>query len=128
MPCYTAWDECYPPGTPEHERVKAEVRAKLVTVKHIIDYYYEAKEFDKPNLAVSTSIDAMRQPKSKIESGIREAICYHFGCDEVGVSTLFDVCTQLDESRPEDRSYLAVILPCVYLLREYPNKFRTTYS
>jgi hypothetical protein len=128
MPCYTAWDECYPPGTPEHDRVKAEVRAKLATVKHIIDYYYDSKGFSKPNLPIATSVNAMRQPKSKTESGIREAICYHFGCDEIGVSTLLDVCTQLDESCTKDRAYLAVILPCIYLLREYPEKFNTTYS
>ncbi len=128
MPCYTAWIDCYPPGTPEHDRVKAELYAKLVTVKHIIDYYYEAKDFTKPDLPIATKIDAERQPKSKTESEIRESICYHFGCDEVGVSTLLDVCTLLDDSRTEDRAYIAVILPCVHLLRERPEKFKTSYA
>lgn len=128
MPCYTAWNQYLKPGTPEYLRAEVEVRAKLVSVKHIVDYYYGVHGFAMPSLPDGVSVDPFRQPKSIKESSIREAICHHFACDAVSVSTLYDVCSLLDEQRPEDRAYLAVILPSATLLRQHPQRFNTCYS
>lgn len=127
MPCYSAWNENLKPGTPEYLLAEAEVRAKLESIKHIVDYYYEVNRFAMPSLPDGVAVDPFRQPKSAKESSIREAICHHFACDEVGVSTLYDACSLLDESRPEQRAYLAVILPSATLLRQQPQKFKTSY-
>lgn len=99
MPCYSAWNEHLKPGTPEYLRAEAEVRAKLESIKHIVDYYYEVNGFAMPSLPDGVAVDPFRQPKSAKESSIREAICHHFACDEVGVSTLYDACSLLDENR-----------------------------
>lgn len=90
MPCYTAWNQYLKPGTPEYLQAEQEVRAKLVSIKHIIDYYYEVNGFALPSLPEGVSVDPFRQPKSAKESSIREAICHHFACDEVSVSTLYE--------------------------------------
>ena len=128
MPCYNAWNECLTPGTTEYLRAEAEVRAKLESITHIVDYYYGVNSFAMPSLPDGVAVDPLRQPKSAKEASIRDAICHHFACDEVGVSTLYDACSLLDERRPEQRSYLAVILPSATLLRQHPQKFKTTYS
>ena len=128
MPCYTAWNQYLKPGTPEYLRAEEEVRAKLMSVKHIVDYYYEVHGFAMPSLPDGVSVDPFRQPQSAKESSIREAICHHFACDEIGVSSLYDACSLLDENRPGDRAYLAVILPSVSLLRQHPEKFKTVYD
>lgn len=128
MPCYSAWNEHLKPGAPEYLRAEVEIRAKLESIKHIVDYYYEVNGFAMPSLPDDLAVDSFRQPKSAKESSIREAICHHFACDEVGVSTLYDACSLLDERRPEQRAYLAVILPSATLLRQHPQKFKTSYS
>ena len=128
MPCYSAWNEHLKPGTPEYLRAEAEVRAKLESIKHIVDYYYEVNGFALPSLPDGVAVDLFRQPKSTKESSIREAICHHFACDEVGGSTLYDACSLLDERRPEQRAYLAVIQPSATLLRQHPQKFKTSHS
>lgn len=128
MPCYSAWNEHLKPGTPEYLRAEAEVRAKLESIKHIVDYYYEVNGFAMPSLPDGVAVDPFRQPKSSNESAIREAICHHFACDVVGVSTLYDACSLLDENRPDERAYLAVILPSVALLRQHPKRFKTVYD
>jgi len=89
MPCYTAWNANLSPGTPEYVRAEAEVKEKLQSIKHIVDYYYRANSFDMPNLPEGVAIDAFRQPRSAKESAIREAICHHFACDAVDVSSRF---------------------------------------
>lgn len=127
MPCYTAWNECLEPGTAEYARAEDVVRAKLLAIKHIIDYYYAVNEFPLPSLPEGVHVDPQRQPKSSKEGQIRQAICHHFACDEVSVSALYDACSLLDEKRPEDLAYLAVMLPSASLLREHPGKFRTVY-
>ena len=50
-------------------------------------------------------IDLLRQLKSSKEIAIREAICFHLPCDDVGVSALYDACSLLDASTA-DRAYL----------------------
>ena len=128
MPCYTAWNEHLRPGTPEYLRAEAEVRAKLESIKHIVHYYYQANSFEMPAIADGVAIDAFRQPRSAKERSIREAICHHFACDAVDVSTLYDACSLLDVRRPEERSYLAVILPSATLIRQNPEKFKASYN
>jgi hypothetical protein len=128
MPCYSAWNELLEPGSPQYVRAEAEVRAKLQTIKHIVDYYYGVNGAEKPDLPAGTVINPLRQPRSSKETAIREAICFHLSCDEVGVSTLYDVCSLLEESSPGDRAYLAVILPCASMLRQHPDRFKTAYS
>lgn len=128
MPCYSAWNVHLEPGSPEYVRAEAEVRAKLQTIKHIVDFYYGVNRAEKPALPVGTVIDPLRQPRSLKEAAIRESICFHLSCDEVGVSTLYDVCTLLEESSPADRAYLAVILPCASMLRQQPDRFKTAYN
>jgi hypothetical protein len=34
----------------------------------------------------------------------------------------------LDEQRPEDRAYIAMILPSATLLRQHPERFKTFYD
>ena len=107
---------------------ETEVRAKLQSIKHIVDYYYEVNGAEKPSLPIDTTIDALRQPRPFKEMAIREAICFHLQCDEVGVSTLYDACSLLDAGAAGDRAYLAVILPCASLRRQHPGRFKTVYS
>lgn len=128
MPCYSAWNENLEPGSAEYANAEIEVRAKLQSIKHIVDYYYGVNGAEKPHLPIDTSIDALRQPRSAKEMATREAICFHLSCDEVGVSTLYDACSLLDDKDSGDRPYLAVILPCASLLRQHPERFRTVYS
>jgi hypothetical protein len=128
MPCYTAWNAYLNPGTPEYVRAEAEVKAKLQSIKHIVDYYYRANSFEMPNVPEGVAIDAFRQPRSAKESAIREAICHHFACDAVDVSSLYNACSLLDERRAEERSYLAVILPSATLIRQNPEKFKGSYN
>lgn len=44
------------------------------------------------------------------------------------MASLYEACFLLDEAKPEDRVYLAVILPSVSLLRQHPKKFKPTYD
>lgn len=128
MPCYSAWNENLEPGSAEYADAESEVRAKLQSIKHIVDYYYEVNGAEKPNLPVDTTIDPLRQPRSSKEMAIREAICFHLSCDDVGVSTLYDACSLLGAGAAGDRAYLAVILPCASLLQQDPARFKTVYS
>jgi hypothetical protein len=50
MPCYLAWNENLEPGSAEYADAESEVRAKLQSIKHIVDYYYEVNGAEKPNL------------------------------------------------------------------------------
>jgi hypothetical protein len=128
MPCYSAWNDHLRPGTPEYLCAEAEVKAKLESIKHIVNYYYQANSYGMPAIADGVAIDAFRQPRSEKERAIRETICHHFACDAVDVSTLYDACSLLDANRPEERSYLAVILPCATLIRQNPEKFKASYN
>ena len=124
MPCYAGWNADLSPGTPEYLRAEVQVRAQLNSVKHIVDYYYAAFEHLLPDLPDGTSIDPLRQPRSKTEMSIREAICHHFACDGIHFCTLYDVCSLLDAENKAQRAYLAVILPCATLMRSHGGKFR----
>ena len=120
MPCFSDWDQNLAPGTSEYLQVEAQIRAKLKSVLHIIDYYYSVAGYPKPNLPDGTRIDPQRQPKSPTEIKIRNAICHHFVCDGVTPQTLHDVRSLLHDERPDERQYLAIILPCFTLLRLQP--------
>lgn len=120
MPCFSDWYDGLEPGTPEWNKAEKKARAKLRSIKHIVDYYYATNDYLKPNLPNGTRIDFKRQPKSERERHIRNLICHHFECDDVGPQTLRDVAYLLDEEIPEDRAYLAVIMPCYFLLRNGP--------
>jgi hypothetical protein len=48
MPCYTAWNAYLKPDSPDYVRAEQEVRAKLFSIKHIIDYYYSVNSFSLP--------------------------------------------------------------------------------
>ncbi len=123
MPCYNAWNDYLTPETPEYAQAEAEIRAKLKAMIHIVDYYYRAFGYPLPQIPNRTEIDPFRQPKSKKEAAIREMICHHFACDEVHFCTLYDVCSLLDADLPQERSYLAVILPSANLMRANIDKF-----
>jgi len=79
----TPWNECLKPGTPEYLRAKKEGRSKLVSIKHIVDYYYGMNGFANPSPLEGVAVNSFRQPKSAKEPSIREAICHHFACDGV---------------------------------------------
>lgn len=125
MPCYTAWNEFLTPDTPEYLQAEERVQAQLKAVRHIVDYYYTAFAHPMPDLPDDVSIDSSRQPRSKKEISIREAICHHFACDEIDFCTLYDVCSLLESRDRHQRTYLAVILPCATLMRVHGAKFRT---
>ena len=120
MPCFTNWNENLQPGTREYEEAEGVVRAKLESIRHIIDYYYSVNEHSKPDLPDGTRIDPLRQPKSRREQQIRNLICHHFVCDGMTAATLYDASSVLNEHQREDRPYLAIILPCATLLRLQP--------
>jgi hypothetical protein len=124
MPCYTAWNQSLTPGTPKYLQAEEQVREKLKAVMHIVDYYYKAFEYSMPDLPDGVSIDSMRQPRSEKEMSVREMICYHFACDGISFLTLYDVCSLLESQDKLQRPYLAIILPCAYLMRASRNKFR----
>lgn len=123
MPCYSAWNEYLKPDTPAYAKAKSEIEAKLLSVKHIVNYYYATHSFKLPSLPLNVEIDPFRQPRSQREVAIREMISHHFACDGVNFCTLYDVCSLLDPSREPDRSYLAVILPCAALMRQDTKKY-----
>ena len=120
MPCFTDWFDYFVQGTPEWTKAERKARAKLKSIKHIIDYYYESNAYSLPDLPAGTRIDMNRQPKNHRERQIRNLICHHFLCDGVGPQTLRDVAYLLDERADLDRSYLAVIWPTYVLLRNGP--------
>ena len=95
MPCYNSWDSYLTPNTPAYERAKSVVEAKLMSIQHIIDYYYSTHRYPLPNLPANTKIDPFRQPRSGRELSIREMICHHFACDGINFCTLYDACTLL---------------------------------
>lgn len=128
MPCYTAWYEHYVKDSPEYLAAKQDVMKKLNSVKHIIDYYYQAHEFPFPDVAGDVEIDPMRQPKSRTEIAIRHMICHHFACDGVDVSMLYDAATLPAMRDERDRSYAAIILPCATLMRKDPEKYLVSNS
>lgn len=128
MPCYTAWNEGIPQGTPEHHQAEKKVRAWLRSIKHIIDYYYRAYDYPMPNIPDGTKVDLYRQPKSQREQRIREAICHHVQCDGMNVSMLYDASSLLDQRNKEERAYLAVLLPCATLLAPGPDEFKMAYQ
>ncbi len=128
MPCYSAWYEFLKPDSPEYRETKARVEAKLSSVQHIVDYYYSTHNFKLPELPRGTDIDPFRQPRSKAELKLREMICHHFACDGVNFCTLYDVCTLLSEQDDEQRSYLAVIMPCATLMRQDKEKYPSNWS
>jgi len=128
MPCYSAWNEALEPGTPAYERAEREVRSKLESVRHIVDYYYKVHALSLPALPASIYIDPTRQSRSNAEIAVREAICFHLACDGVGVSTLYDISSLLDAADSSDRAYLAVILPTATKLRQDPDRYLTRYD
>ncbi|TAK95665.1 MAG: hypothetical protein EPO09_07630 [Aquabacterium sp.] len=73
------------------------MRAKLRAIKHIIDCYCAVNDFPLPSLAQGVHVDSLRQPKPSKDAQIRQAIGYHFACDEVSVSVLYDACSLLNE-------------------------------
>jgi hypothetical protein len=127
MPCYSAWNAYLEPDTPAYLRAKSIVEAKLLSTKHIVDYYYRAHSLSLPNLPAGTLIDGFRQPRSTRELNVRVMISHHFACDGLDFCTLYDVCTLLNEKVDVDRSYLAVILPCATMMRQDTKRFASHY-
>jgi hypothetical protein len=117
MPCYSPWNSYLLPNSDDYRKAEEEERAKLAAVKHVVDYYYKAHDHSLPNLPHGTQLDPHRQPRSAREFAIREMICHHLICDQLGFMDLYDVCTLLHNEVPSERSYLAVIYPCANLIR-----------
>lgn len=117
MPCFTRWDEWLKEGTPEYDRAKTEVEAKLRSVKHIVNYYYHAARFSVP--AVDSDVPHFLKDASATEEEARllEIIAHHFACDEIDVGTLYDVCSLLSAEVPADRAYSRIIHVCANEIR-----------
>ena len=123
MPCYTAWYEHLEPDTPEYAAAIRVVAAKLHAVKHIVSHYYRVFGCALPKIPDRVELDNTRQPRSRKEQKVRELICHHFACDKIHFTTLYDVCSLLDERIDDDKSYLAVIGPCAHLMRSEYRRF-----
>src|SRR5262245_40880516 len=116
MPCYTAWNEYLPEGTPEYDRARAEVQARLLAVKHIVDYYHTAAGVDLPPSQPPAGADSLHQPTSEKERRIWNAIAHHCACDGIHFHTLYDVSSLPGRESERDRSYERVILGCAHLM------------
>ncbi len=125
MPCYVAWDEYLTCGTPEYNRVKAEVQARLLAVKHIVGYYYDAAGVNLPLESRSPEASHTPSPGSEKERRIWKAIAHHCACDGVHFCTLYDVSSIIDAASEADGSYRQVIMGCAHLMRSKPDMYRT---
>jgi hypothetical protein len=123
MPCFVGWNAHLTPGTPEYDRALAELRAKLLAVKHIVRYYYGAAGLDLPR-GVSGA-DLPPAPSSEKERRTWKGICHHCACDGVHFTTLYDLLTILDPASEEDSSYRHVIFGCAHKMRSESEVFRT---
>jgi hypothetical protein len=64
MPCYTARNEHLEPGTSEHLKAEVGIKAKLESIRHIVDYYHEVNSFSVPSLQDGMAVDKLRQLNS----------------------------------------------------------------
>lgn len=124
MPCYTAWNEHLDEGSPDYERTRAELEAKLRSVKHVVDYYYRAFRVrlpkarlidDEQGLEAPWSFAPERYPRN--EKRVLDRIYHHLCCDEVHFTTLYDLVSLMDVHDAVEAGYARVLLECAARMR-----------
>ncbi len=107
------WDEYLKRGTPEYEERRQEVAARLLALRHAIDYYYRVAGAAVP-LA-----DCDLSPLEVVpgEEEILERIALHLGCDGVHCLVLYDAASLLSRRVPEQAGYMRVLYECATTLR-----------
>ena len=119
MPCYSEWDAYLTKGTNEYEEAKTKLEAKLKSVKHIIDYYYNTKGFLVPEAKHSGKkamfIEQVHEefesssPYLNNETPIIEAIAHHCICDGIHFTDMYDLATLLEMKDAKEAGYARVI-------------------
>ena len=124
MPWYSQWDDYLDKKSADYARAKSKVEAKLLAVKHIVDYYYCAAKLELPTVVGTAPAFLKDANPSAKETHVLKMIAHHCTCDGIDFCTLYDVTTLLSKTRKKDRAYTRIILVCANEIRGYPEQFQ----
>jgi len=126
MPCYTEWDAYLDKESDEYRTKKAELDAKLKTIRHIVDYYYGVHRLPVPQARHTERQAFMELADGEVaavgmtsgtEAPVLQQIQHHLACDGVGFTELYDLTSLLNLQDPIEAGYARVIMICANKLR-----------
>ncbi len=116
MPCFSTGPD---PGTPEYAAWLPDVRRKLDSFMHVVDYYYRKAGLQMPEPTGAPGPGGTSPPAESVGNDrVLSQILLHIDCDGVNVFHLNDIRNLLSsDDTPKGRGYARVLNFCFRALR-----------
>ena len=133
MPCYTEWDAYLDKGSQKYKAKKAELEAKLKSVRHIVDYYYGVEGLQVPPAKYSGQQTWIERAEAEFkvdnsdllvrnEEQIVKNIAHHCCCDGIHFTLIYDLVSLLDIHDKDEAGYARIMMTCANQIRA--NKYQ----